>query len=229
MNIAYINRAARLILVFAAVSVAGCTQPMPTNQVEAIQATVDGLIGDVGRVQTEATSMRTNLEDLRTNALRRKALEVPGCYGRGHDLIFHHLGADQTEALQALRACFEENVQTEFYFFGNPEPARLTDLQGLVGFIENFAITTGYHTARNTPGNAAVELTGPSTATLISSGATPHFSLAPTDGGAAFSDLVSARYSHDLTLGADGVWRTTHFVIHIEEILRTQGAYPLGQ
>jgi len=161
--------------------------------------------------------------------LRLKALEVPGCYGRGHDIIFHHLREDQTAAMQALRGCFKENVKTEFYFFGNPEPVRLTDLWGLVGFIENFAITTGYHTARNMPSNAAVELTGRSTATLTSSGATPHFSLAPTNGGVAFADLVSARYTHDLEIGADGVWRTTHFVIHIEEILRTQGSFPFGQ
>lgn len=176
---------------------------------------------------TEALAMEGSAPATRA---ARDAASVASCYGRGHDLIFKHLGGDQSAALALLRGCFAEDVKSEFYFFNSPEPVRLANLNELVSFIENFALTAGYHSARNTPDNLEVSPTGPRTARLAASGVTPHFSIAPaTPGEPAFVDWVSARYQHKLQLDKDGIWRTTRFVIHIDEIWRAQGAYPLGQ
>src|SRR5262245_21398184 len=37
---------------------------------------------------------------------------IPACYGYGHDLIFKHLGEEQTEAITALRRCHANTVTT---------------------------------------------------------------------------------------------------------------------
>lgn len=60
------------------------------------QGPISGHTGD-GAAGVPARLQRIeNLEAVRA---------VPACYGYGHDLIFKHLGADQTEAIAALQRC----------------------------------------------------------------------------------------------------------------------------
>jgi len=82
-----------------------------------------------------------------------------------------------------------------------------------------------------------VELVDADHATLLYSGTTPHFSLAEDDrdpdpqvvSRAGFIDHISASYKSELLRGDDGVWRTTHFIIEIKEVLRVQGTYWIAQ
>ncbi|MEN0067826.1 MAG: nuclear transport factor 2 family protein [Myxococcota bacterium] len=152
------------------------------------------------------------------------------CYGRGHDLVFFDLGGSQTAALDALGDCFASDVVSEFRFFGAPNGDVLEGLPALVGFIEQFALQSGYNTARNIPGNVNVELLGPDDALVTYSGNTPHFSVAPTDPKArGFVEWFSARYTATARRDADGVWRTTQFDIEIDEVIRQEADFPFGQ
>ena len=63
----------------------------------------DGTAGVAARIQ--------RLEDL--EAVRA----IPACYGYGHDLIFKHLGGDQTEAINALRRCHVNALTTNVFLF----------------------------------------------------------------------------------------------------------------
>jgi hypothetical protein len=152
--------------------------------------------------------------------------DVAACYGVGHDAIFFDLGGTQAESLSILGECFSPDVQSEFVFFGG-DAVPLDGLPALVSFIETFALDTGYHTARNTPGNVRVEFVDETHAVVTTSGATPHFSSASFD--APFIDLITARYTHIVELDADDAWRTTDFIIEIDEVARFETQFPLGQ
>ncbi|MCA9701369.1 MAG: hypothetical protein KC431_27855, partial [Myxococcales bacterium] len=152
--------------------------------------------------------------------------DIAACYGVGHDAIFFDLGGDQAESLAILDDCFSPDVQSQFVFFGG-EPVPLDGLPALVSFVEGFAIDTGYHSARNTPGNVRVELIDEDNAVVTTAGATPHFSLASAE--APFIDLITARYTHIAHRDEDGRWRTTSFEIEVDEVARVDASFALGQ
>lgn len=171
-------------------------------------------------------SLRNRLRALEdVEALR----EAAACYGRGHDAIFFDLGGPKAEAFSILESCFESDVRTTVYFFGGPQPvAELNGLSALVGFIENFAISSRYTRARNTPGNIDITLNDDGTATLLSSGATPHFIAATAGGVEPTVDVFTARYVDRLRKGRDGRWRSFAKELHIDTVWRGNGQYPLG-
>lgn len=157
--------------------------------------------------------------------------EVAACYGRGHDAIFQDLGGAKTEAFDILSTCFTPDVHTDVYFFGAPEPvAQLDGLDQLVGFIEQFAIDTGYTGARNVVGDVQIELGDDDTAVMVSATATPHF-IQPVDPAAIAPtlDMVTARYEDTLVRDEDGTWRTQTKVLRLDHFWRGQGSYPLAQ
>lgn len=164
-------------------------------------------------------------EELLLQQTKQELRELAACYGVGHDLLFLDLGGPQTASLEVLRQCFSDDVHTDVIFFGG-EPTALDGLPGLVSFVETFALDSGYHTARNTPGNVGVELLSDEDAIVTSSGATPHFSLASAE--SPFVDWITAKYTHVAHLEDDG-WKTTTFTIEIEEVAHVGIAYPLGQ
>lgn len=224
-----LRRVVRSLIVLVGFT-ACASPPVSPESTAALAIRVDSLETTLGEVQDDVAASGTQLGSLEEERLRAGVARVPSCYGRGHDAIFRDLGGTHAEARDLLGGCFSEDVQTDFYFFDGATPTHLDGLDALIGFIDGFASSTGYHTARNTPGNVSVEMTGSSSARVVSSGTTPHFSRLPaTAGDPAFVDMISARYVNEVTLGSDGVWRTTVFTIHVDEIWRAEGAFPMGQ
>jgi hypothetical protein len=174
----------------------------------------DGTAGVAARIQ--------QIEDL--EAVRA----IPPCYGYGHDLIFRHLGADQTEATNALRRCHVNALTTNVFLFDETTAAAtLHSIRDLIAFVESFAKDQGYSSARNVPGNVQVEFTGPATARVLSSTVAPHFlTIGPKSPG---TDLVEARYVNNVVRGNDGVWRTVELDLVVQQIWRGVGAYPFAQ
>ena len=174
----------------------------------------DGSAGIAARLQ--------RLEDL--EAVRA----IPACYGYGHDLIFKHLGADQTEAIAALQRCHVNALTTHVFLFDETTATTtLHSIRDLIGFIESFAKDQGYSSARNVPGNVQVEFTGPTTARVQSSTVAPHFlTLGPKSPAA---DFIQARYVSDVVRGSDRVWRVAEFELVVQQIWRGVGAYPFSQ
>jgi hypothetical protein len=174
----------------------------------------DGAAGVSARIQ--------QLEDL--EAVRA----IPACYGYGHDLIFKHLGGDQTEALDALRRCHVNALTTNVFLFNETAAATtLRSIRDLIGFVESFAKDQGYSSARNVPGNVQVEFTGPATARVRSSTVAPHFlTIGPKSPA---TDFVEARYVNNVVRGSDGVWRTVEFDLVVQQIWRGAGVYPFAQ
>ena len=176
--------------------------------------TADGTEGVTARLQ--------RIEDL--EAVRA----IPACYGYGHDLIFKHLGADQTEAIAALQRCHVNALTTHVFLFDETTAATtLHSIRDLVAFIESFAKDQGYSSARNVPGNVQVEFAGPATARVQSSTVAPHFlTIGPKSPA---TDFVEARYVNNVVRGNDGVWRTVDFDLVVQQIWRGVGTYPFAQ
>jgi hypothetical protein len=153
---------------------------------------------------------------------------IPACYGYGHDLIFKHLGGDQTEAINALRRCHVNALTTNVYLFNETTATTtLHSIRDLIGFVESFANDQGYSSARNVPGNVQVEFTGPATARVQSSTVAPHFlTIGPKSPA---TDFVEARYVNNVVRGNDGVWRTVEFDLVVQQIWRGVGTYPFAQ
>jgi len=174
----------------------------------------DGASGVSARIQ--------QLEDL--EAVRA----IPACYGYGHDLVYKHLGGDQTEALNALRRCHVSALTTNVFLFNETTAAAtLHSIRDLIGFIESFANDQGYSSARNVPGNVQVEFTGPATARVQSFTVAPHFlTIGPKSPA---TDFVEARYVNSVVRGGDGVWRTVEFDLVVQQIWRGAGTYPFAQ
>lgn len=183
------------------------------------QSAIPGHTGD-GSASIAARLQR--IEDL--EALRA----IPGCYGYGHDLIYKHLGSDQTEAIDALQHCHVNALTTHVFLFDETTAmTTLHSIRDLIGFIESFAKDQGYSGARNVPGNVQVEVTGPTTARVQSSTVAPHFlTLGPKSPAA---DFVQARYVSDVVRGSDGIWRVAEFDLVVQQIWRGVGAYPFSQ
>ncbi len=91
------------------------------------QAVISGHTGD-GTAGAAARLQR--FEDL--EAVRA----IPACYGYGHDLIFKHLGADQTEAIDALQRCHVNALTTRVFLFDETTAATtLHSIRDLVAFV----------------------------------------------------------------------------------------------
>ena len=175
--------------------------------------TDDGATGVAARLQ--------RIEDL--EAVRA----IPACYGYGHDLIFKHLGGDQTAATDALRRCHVNALTTRVFLFDETTATTtLHSIRDLIAFIESFAKDQGYSSARNVPGNVQVEFTGPTTARVQSSTVAPHFLTLGLKSPAV--DFVEARYVSDVVRGGDGVWRVVEFDLVVQQIWRGVGAYPFA-
>ena len=174
----------------------------------------DGTTSVAARIQ--------QLEDL--DAVRA----IPECYGYGHDLIYKHLGGDQTEAINALRHCHVNALTTNVFLFDETTATTtLHSIRDLIGFIESFANDQGYSGARNVPGNVQVEFTGPATARVQSFTVAPHFlTIGPKSPA---TDFVEARYVNNVVRGSDGVWRTVEFDLIVQQIWRGAGTYPFAQ
>jgi SnoaL-like domain len=174
------------------------------------------------------------LDDLaaRTRALEdREAIrDAAACYGQGHDEIFRHLGADQSDALAILRECHTDDLATAVFFFDESTPTdELATLEELVRFIEQFAIDTGYTGARNVVGDIRIDFTGPDSAVMTSATQTPHFIQGTADpAGAPTLDVVSARYVDELERSEDGTWRSRKKSLLIDQIWRGIGFYPFA-
>jgi len=183
------------------------------------QASISGHAGD-GAAGVTARLQR--IEDL--EAVRA----IPGCYGYGHDLIYKHLGGDQTEATDALQRCHVNALTTHVFLFDETTAATtLHSIHDLIGFVESFARDQGYTSARNVPGNVQVEFTGPTTARVQSSTVAPHFlTLGPKNPA---TDFVEARYVSDVVRGDDGVWRVVEFDLVVQQIWRGVGVYPFAR
>ena len=174
----------------------------------------DGTPGVAARLQ--------QIEDL--DAVRA----IPECYGYGHDLIFKHLGSDQTEAINALRRCHVNTLATNVFLFDETTPTTtLHSIRDLIAFVESFAKDQGYSGARNVPGNVQVEFTGPATARVQSSTVAPHFLTVGPKSPA--TDFVQARYVSNVVRGNDGVWRAVEFDLVVQQIWRGAGAYPFAR
>jgi hypothetical protein len=153
---------------------------------------------------------------------------IPACYGYGHDLIFNHLGGEQTEAIAALQRCHVNTLTTNVFLFDETTPATtLHSIRDLIAFVESFARDQGYSSARNVPGNVQVEFTGPASARVRSSTVAPHFlTIGPKSPA---TDFVEARYVSNVVRGNDGVWRAVEFDLVVPQIWRGAGVYPFAQ
>ena len=187
-----------------------------------------------GEVDMSAVEVKAQLEDLavRTQELedRQAIAATAACYGRGHDEIFRHLQGDQSVARTMLSKCHTDDIKSEVYFFADPSPmATLDSLDGLIGFIENFAVQSHYTGARNIVGDIDIQFTGPDTATMLSATSTPHFIQGTGDqAGEPTVDVVSARYIDELVRGKDGAWRSSKKTLILDEFWRGTGFYPFA-
>ena len=186
------------------------------------QGSIPGQVARPGDGTANVSARIRQLEDL--EAVRA----VPACYGYGHDLIFKHLGGDQTEAINALRRCHVNTLTTNVFLFNEATATTtLHSIRDLIGFVESFAKDQGYSSARNVPGNVQVEFTGPATARVQSSTVAPHFlTIGPKSPA---TDFVEARYVNKVIRGNDGVWRTVEFDLVVQQIWRGVGTYPFAQ
>jgi hypothetical protein len=189
----------------------------------AITAGAQAVISGQARDGTAGVAARLQrIEDLET------VRAIPACYGYGHDLIFRHLGGDQTEATAALRRCHVNALTTRVFLLDETTATTtLHSIRDLIAFIEAFAKDQGYSSARNVPGNVQVEFTGPTTARVQSSTVAPHFLTVGPKSPAA--DLVEARYASNVVRGDDGVWRVVEFDLVVQQIWRGVGVYPLAR
>jgi hypothetical protein len=186
------------------------------------QASMPGHSARSGDATPGVAARLQHIEDL--EAVRA----IPECYGYGHDLIFTHLGSDQTEAINALRRCHVNTLTTNVFLFDETTPTTtLHSIRDLIAFVESFAKDQGYSSARNVPGNVQVEFTGPATARVQSSTVAPHFLTVGPRSPAA--DFVQARYMSNVIRGNDGVWRAVEFDLVVQQIWRGAGAYPFAQ
>jgi len=193
---------------FAGLAITGGAQALTSGRTD------DGAAGVAARLQ--------RIEDL--EAVRA----IPACYGYGHDLIFKHLGGDQTEAIDALERCHVNALTTHVFFFDETTATTtLHSIRDLIAFVESFAKDQGYSSARNVPGNVQVEFTGPTTARVRSSTVAPHFLTLGSKSPAA--DFVAARYVSDVVRGSDGVWRAVECDLVVQQIWRGTGVYPFAQ
>jgi SnoaL-like domain len=176
--------------------------------------TSDGAAGLAARLQ--------RIEDLES------VRAIPACYGYGHDLIFKHLGGDQTEATDALQRCHVDALTTRVFLLDETTPTTtLHSIRDLIAFVEAFARDQGYSSARNVPGDVQVEFTGPATARVQSSTVAPHFlTLGPKSPA---TDFVEARYVSDVVRATDGVWRVVNFDLVVQQIWRGVGLYPFAR
>src|SRR5215510_12741358 len=159
---------------------------------------------------------------------REAVRAIPACYGYGHDLIFKHLGGQQTEAINALRRCHVNTLTTNVFLFDETTPATtLHSTRDLIAFVESFAKDQGYSSARNVPGNVQAEFTGPATARVLSSTVAPHFLTVGPKSPA--TDFVEARYVSNVVRGNDDVWRAVEFDLVVQQIWRGAGAYPFAK
>src|SRR5215471_2866280 len=103
------------------------------------QASMSGRAARTGEGTASVTARIQQLEDL--EAVRA----VPACYGYGHDLIFKHLGGDQTEAINALRRCHVDALTTNVFLFNDTTATTtLHSIHDRIGFVESFAKAQGY-------------------------------------------------------------------------------------
>ena len=189
----------------------------------AITVEAQAVISDHTQGATAGVAARLQrIEDL--EAVRA----IPACYGYGHDLIFKHLGGDQTEATDALQRCHINALTTRVFLFDETTAATtLHSIGDLIAFVESFAKDQGYTSARNVPGNVQVEFTGATTARVQSSTVAPHFlTLGPKSPA---TDFVEARYVSDVVRGGDGVWRAVEFDLVVQQIWRGVGVYPFAR
>jgi len=186
------------------------------------QASMPGHAARPGDGSSGVSARIQQLEDL--EAVRA----IPACYGYGHDLIFKHLGGEQTEALNALRRCNVNALTTNVFLLSEASATTtLHSLPELIVFVESFARDQGYSSARNVPGNVQVEFTGPTTARVQSSTVAPHFLTLGSKSPA--TDFVEARYVSNVVRWNDGVWRAVEFDLVVQQIWRGAGAYPFAQ
>lgn len=212
-----LRRAAIAVAVISA-PVAGCATESPEAMQESVTA-------------SELTSHRRLAAEVQRLADLQALRQMIDCYGTGHDLIFKDLGGAHLEALDMLRRCHVEGLITNVFLFDETKPAqRLDSLTAFVGFVDSFAQQNGYSSARNTPGNVRIELTGRSTAKIYSSTAAPHFltRTAAAPGDRPTLDLVSARYVDTVVRGDDGQWRTVERDLVVQQIWRGEGGYPFA-
>jgi len=205
------NRALLVVCCVVGLALAvGAQAPMPGHA----ERPGDGTAGVAARIR--------QIEDL--EAVRA----IPACYGYGHDLIFKHLGGDQTAAINALRRCHVDTLTSKVFLFDETNATTtLHSIRDLVAFVESFAKDQGYSSARNVPGNVQVAFTGPSTARVLSSTVAPHFlTIGPKSPA---TDFVEARYVNNVVRGDDGVWRTVEFDLVVQQIWRGVGTYPFAQ
>jgi hypothetical protein len=178
--------------------------------------------GQPGQGLDDNRGLRATVQTLEdTEAIRA----LPACYGYGHDLIYRHLNGDHSDAIEALRRCFYDDVATSVFLFDENTPStHLQGIDGIIRFVEGFALDTGYSSARNVPGNVQIEFTGPSSARVLSSTVAPHFLTNGPSSPAA--DFIEARYVQNAVKRADGAWRTVSFDLVVQQIWRGVGAYP---
>jgi hypothetical protein len=181
----------------------------------------------MGPTDHEADDLATLAARVQTLTDLERIRAIPSCYGYGHDLIFKHLGGDHSDAIQALQRCHVDNLVTNVFLFDETKVnSQLHSIADLIRFVEDFAKQQGYTSARNVPGNIQVELTGPSSARVLSSTVAPHFNSGANRLG---TDFVEARYVDDVRRGADGVWRSVEFDLVVQQIWRGMGSYPFAR
>lgn len=158
------------------------------------------------------------------------------CYGRALDELSIHY-ADRAKGKRLATAlyegCFDRSVVVEVYPLGATTPLRRTEGIGAwVDFADGFFASNRYSSTRHLMSNFAVELTGPTTARLVSYASIPHFlqSGARDEKGAAASvEYMIARYVDEAARQPDGTWRTVKKTVYLEEIWRGVGFFPGGQ
>lgn len=151
------------------------------------------------------------------------------CYGRAQDVVYrNYANADKAarEGRAAFGACFTPNAHISIGLLGQTPFERAASIDEWVAFVRQFGLDHGYLSARHLIGNVEVVFTGRDTATVYSSGTTPHFIGAGS--AAPGVDWIIGNYRGTVQR-IRGVWLITDFQINADEFAHTAADYPVGR
>lgn len=153
------------------------------------------------------------------------------CYGRAQDVVYRNYADTERakcEGLEAFRRCFTDDATFTITFFGSEPVAQTPNLEAWVDFVIGFGQDSTYTSTRHLISNFEIELTGPDSAVMYSSGVNPHFIQESMSETGPAVDWLIGNYRDELRR-IDGVWKVTGKTLNADEFLRSPGFYPNGQ
>jgi hypothetical protein len=153
------------------------------------------------------------------------------CYGRAQDVVYRNY-ANATRAKSqgnaAFGQCFSTDAHISIGLLGQAPFEQANSVRDWVDFVFQFGQDHGYLSTRHLIGNVEVVFTGPDSATVFSSGTTPHFIGAGAKAGEPGVDWITGNYRGQVRR-IHGRWLITDFQINADEFAHTSVEFPVGR